>query len=66
MKGITELAMASLGKELVFDGRMQAEEVKREKKVETHNALTVELVKEKLVRILFQDNLKKLEANSEE
>ena len=53
MAGITKLAMASLGKELVYDGRIQEEEVQRERKVETKNALTIEQAKEKLVRDLI-------------
>jgi hypothetical protein len=42
MKGITDLAMASLGKELVYEGRLQQEEILREKKINTHNVLTIE------------------------
>lgn len=42
MADITKLAMASLGKELVYDGRIQEEEVAREKKLEAHTALTLE------------------------
>jgi len=60
MAGITKLAMASLGKELIYDGRIQEEEVQREKTVETKNALTIERAKEKL------ENLKKQETQSQE
>lgn len=60
MKEITELALASLGKELTFQGRLQKEEVDREVKAEIKSTITVEAAKEKLT------NLKKEDSKGEE
>lgn len=60
MKEITELALASLGKELTFQGRLQKEEVDREVKAEIKSTINVEAAKEKLT------NLKKEDSKGEE
>lgn len=42
--------MAALGKELVYEGRLQQEEASREKKQEMKTALILETAKAKLVK----------------
>jgi len=48
MADVTQLALASLGKELTYQGRIQKEEYEREVKSNIKNTLTVEKAKEKL------------------
>jgi len=47
--------MAALGKELVYEGRLQQEEASREKKQEMKTALILETAKAKLENLNKQD-----------
>jgi len=50
LNDVTKTAMAALGKELVYEGRLQQEEASREKKQEMRTALILETAKAKLVK----------------
>ena len=60
MKAVSDMALNSLGKELIYEGRLQKEEVDREKKTEVHNILVLEQAKEKLVSYFISEQFEKI------